>query len=218
MMRNKILVDLLLQNGILMLIENERVKIPMGIKIAYVRVSSNDQNEERQIVELRKYGIDKWFKEKVSAKDVNRPELLKMLTILDKGDILYIESISRLARNTLDFLNIVKQLTDKGVEIVSAKENIDTSTAQGRFMLTVFGAMYEMERENIKERQAEGIAIAKSNGKHLGRPRTDVNELFMQVYKSWKNEEITAVEASKKLKISKMTYYRKVKDIENKNV
>ena len=121
-------------------------------KIGYVRVSTIDQKTDRQEIALAELGIGKLFIEKVSGKNTEREELKKMLDYVREGDILYIESISRLARSTRDLLSIVLKLQDKKVELISLKENIDTSTPQGRFVLTLFGALSELERESILQR------------------------------------------------------------------
>lgn len=129
--------------------------------IAYVRVSTAEQNEARQIEALKKHNIDKWFTEKVSGKNMNRPQLEAMLDYVREGDTVYIHDFSRLARSTKDLLSIVEQLQEKGVHLVSNKENLDTSTPTGKLMLTMIAAINEFERENLLERQREGIAIAK---------------------------------------------------------
>ncbi len=184
------------------------------MKIGYVRVSSVDQNEERQVVALTEKGVEKFYTEKVSGKDTNRQQLKEMLGFVREGDSIYIESISRLARNTFDFLNIVKQMDEKGVQIVSLKENIDTSTPQGMFMLTVFGALYALERESIKERQAEGIAVAKDRGVAFGRPKIEIDGQFIEAYTDWKQGRMTASATMKHLGMTKPTFYRKVKEHE----
>lgn len=186
------------------------------MKIGYVRVSSIEQNEERQIRALEGHGVEKFYVEKVSGKDRNRPELNEMLNFVREGDKIYIESISRLARNVLDFLNIVNELKEKKVEIVSLKESIDTSTPTGQFMLTVFGAMYQLERDNIRERQREGIEIAKEKG-IMGRPRVEIDEDFKKVYEQWKNGDITATKAMELVEMSRTTFYRRVNEYEGKN-
>ncbi len=181
------------------------------MKIGYVRVSTIDQNEERQIRALEKLEVKKIFIEKVSGKDRNRPQLNEMLNFVREGDVVYIESISRLARNVLDFLNIVNELKEKNVEIVSLKESIDTSTPTGQFMLTVFGAMYQLERDNIRERQQEGIAIAKEKG-IMGRPKIEIDDKFINAYKEWKEGNITATKAMELADMSRTTFYRRVKE------
>lgn len=163
---------------------------------------------------MEEYGVEKIFEEKLSGKDTNRPKLKEMLNFIREGDVLIVESISRLARNTKDFLEIVNNLTERGVEVVSLKENIDTSTAQGKFICTIFGALYELERESIKERQMEGIAIAKEKGVLFGRPPIKIDDNFMHEYKRWKEGKQTAVYTYKKLNISRTSFYRKVQQIE----
>ena len=130
------------------------------MNVAYIRVSTAEQNEARQLEALEKFGIEKWFKEKVSAKDTNRPQLQELLNFVRENDTVYIHDFSRLARNTKDLLEIVEQLTEKNVALVSNKESIDTSTPTGKLMLTMIGAIYEFERQNLLERQKEGIEIA----------------------------------------------------------
>ena len=152
------------------------------MNIAYVRVSSVDQNEARQKEALAKYDIERWFEEKVSAKDTNRPKLKEMLDFAREGDTIFIHDFSRLARSTEDLLKIVKDLDEKGIHLVSNKESIDSSTATGKLMLTMIAAINEFERTNLKERQAEGIAIAKEKGVYKGRKKIDRPTNWDEVY------------------------------------
>ena len=180
-------------------------------KIGYIRVSSVDQNTDRQEVALKELKVDKIFIEKLSGKNTNRPELHRMLDYVREGDVLYIESISRLARSTKDLLSLVQILQEKHVDLVSLKENIDTTTPQGRFILTIFGALSELERENILQRQREGIEIAKQNGKILGRPVIQKPKEWDKVIALWNRGEITAREAMKRLNMNRGTFYRRLK-------
>lgn len=183
------------------------------MKIGYARVSTQEQNEGRQLEAFKAMGIEKVFTDKLSGKNAERPQLKEMLSYVREGDTLVVESISRLARSTKDLLNIVEQLKTKGVEFVSLKESIDTSTPQGKFMLTVFAAMAELERENILQRQAEGIALAKAQGKYKGKPPIKVDtKLFEQTVARWKAGEITARKAMDILNLKPNTFYRRVKD------
>ena len=183
------------------------------MKVAYVRVSTVEQNEARQIEALEKYGIEKWFTEKISGKDTNRPELQEMLDYVREGDTVYIKDFSRLARSTKDLLEIVNQLQAKKVHLVSDKENLDTSTATGILMLTVIGAINEFERANILERQKEGIAIAKRNGKYRGRKPVEVeDELFKDNYTKYMNREITKCEFAETIKVSRPTLDKMLKE------
>ena len=134
------------------------------MKIGYVRVSTQEQNTLRQEVLMRDLGVHQLYVDRSSGKNTDRPELRKMLAYVRQGDTVIVESISRFARNTRDLLGLVEQLTDKQVEFVSQKEAIDTTTPTGKFMLTIFGAVAELEREYILQRQREGIAIAKEQG------------------------------------------------------
>lgn len=181
-------------------------------KIGYIRVSTSEQNTDRQEIALSAYSLDKVFQEKASAKNTNRLEFKKMMEYVREGDTLYIESISRLARSTKDLLSIVQNLQEKKVELVSLKENIDTATPQGRFILTVFGALSELERENTLQRQREGIEAAKMKGKKFGRPKIKKPKEWDKVISQWKNKEITAVEAMRKLNLNRGTFYRLVKE------
>lgn len=166
---------------------------------------------------LEAQGVEQFFTDKASGKNTNRAAFKEMMRFARAGDVVITESISRIARNTRDLLSIVAELTEKGVEFVSLKESIDTTTPQGRFMLTVFGALAELERESILERQREGIEIAKSAGKYKGRKPLDVDEKeFRRVCTRWKAGEITAAAAMKELNLKPNTFYRRVKkfDIE----
>lgn len=179
------------------------------MNIAYIRVSTVEQNEARQIEALEKYHIDKWFTEKVSAKDTNRPQLQAMLEFSREGDTIYIHDFSRLARSTADLLKLVEQFSIKGVHLVSNKENIDSSTPTGKLMLTMIGAINEFERTNLLERQREGIEIAKRNGVYKGRKciviPTDVMAPLMEQYREHK---ISKTQMAKRLGVSRNTLTR----------
>ena len=187
--------------------------------IAYIRVSTKEQNTGRQHEDFNARGIvlDKVFEEKVSGKNTDRPQLQAMLAYLREGDTLYVESFSRLARSTRDLLNIVNTLTEKGVSFVSLKENVDTTTSQGKFMLTVFAGLYELERDNILERQREGIDLALKEGRPYGRPSATLSDTFSKNYQLWKQGELKAVDFMKRENIPKSTFYKLVKRYENEN-
>ena len=147
--------------------------------VGYVRVSTVEQSEERQIVELRdRAGVEKFFVDKVSAKSAKRPKFDEMMNFLREGDELIVSEFSRLARSTTDLLNIVESLTKKDVKVRSLKEQLDTSTPQGRFMLTIFGAIAEFERELLLQRQREGIKLAQAAGKYKGRNEKKTPQRF----------------------------------------
>lgn len=186
-------------------------------KIGYIRVSAIDQNTDRQEIALKDLNMDKYFIEKASGKNTDRPQLKKMLEYIREGDTVYIESISRLARSTKDLLTIVQQLQDKSVDLVSLKENIDTTTPQGRFVLTIFGALSELERENTLQRQKEGIAAAKGKGKKFGRPQIEKPKEWDKVIGLWQEGKITAAEAMRRLHLNRGTFYRRVKEFVNQS-
>lgn len=181
------------------------------MKVGYVRVSSLTQNTARQEVLMQELGVERVFIDRQSGKDTTRPELKRMMDFVREGDVVIVESISRFARNTRDLLELVEQLSEKKVEFISKKESLDTSTPSGRFVLTIFGAVAQLEREYMLQRQKEGIAIAKQEGKYKGRKPVDRPELNV-VIASWERGEITAVEAMRRLKISKTTFYRIVRE------
>lgn len=155
-------------------------------------------------------GVDEVYIDRMSGKSADRPEMRRMLEYVRRGDTVVVESISRFARNTRDLLELVERLTEKGVEFVSQKEAIDTTTPTGKFMLTVFGAVAELEREYILQRQREGIAIARAQGKYTGRkPISPPN--FDAVVARWRKGDFTAVEAMKRLNMTSSTFYRHVR-------
>ncbi len=186
------------------------------MKVGYVRVSTEEQNTARQEVIMQELGVERVFIEKVSGKTQRgREELEKMLQFVREGDVVVVESISRIARNTKDLLDIVERLNEKHVDFTSRKEDIDTNTPSGKFMLTVFGAIAQLEREYILDRQREGIEIARQNGKYQGRKPIAVDgEKFAEVYGRWKSGEVKGVEATRELGLKPSTFYRRVRDYE----
>ena len=184
------------------------------MRVGYVRCSTIEQNEARQLKMMEEQQAEKLFIDKASGKSTDRAAFKEMMGFVRAGDIVVVESISRIARNTRDLLSIVSDLTARQVEFVSLKENIDTTTPQGRFMLTVFGALAELERENILERQREGIEIAKGAGKYKGRKPLDVDETqFKEVCVRWRAGEITATAAMQEVGLKPNTFYRRVKKL-----
>lgn len=182
------------------------------MKIGYVRVSTAEQNTARQEELMRSLGVDEIYIDRMSGKNTARPELQKMLEYVRRGDTVIVESISRFARNTRDLLELVDALTKKGVEFVSQKEAIDTATPTGKFMLTVFAAVAELEREYILQRQREGIELAKARGVYKGRKPIQ-RDNFDAVLAVWRRGEITAVEAMRRLDMKPSTFYRKVRQM-----
>ena len=184
--------------------------------IGYVRVSTVEQNEDRQLVTMKKYKVEKVFQEKVSAKDTNRIELNNMLEFAREGDTIVIHDFSRLARRTKDLLEIVELLNNKKVNLISAKENIDSSTPTGKLMLTMIGAINEFERANLLERQREGIAIAKEKGKYKGRKEVNIKD-FDKHYKRYITREVNKSQLAKELGISRPTLDKLINEYEENN-
>ena len=182
------------------------------MKVAYIRVSTLEQNTARQDTMFKDY--DRIYTEKVSGKNADRPELKKMLEFVREGDSVTVESYSRLARNTKDLLNIVDELNSKGVAFISLHEQIDTSTPSGKFMMTVFAGLAQFEREQTLQRQAEGIAEAKKAGKYTGRKPCSFDPDRMKVEVSAvRAKKQTHEQAMKALGLKPNTYYRRVKEM-----
>ena len=179
------------------------------MKIGYVRVSTVEQNEARQVEALTKHGIERWYIEKISGKNLDRPKLQEMLDFAREGDTVYVLDWSRISRSTKDLLELVDRLGAKGVHLYSLKENFDTSTPHGRMVLTILGAINEFERANMLERQREGIAIAKRKGKYTGRKSMPLPDNFARVVARWRAGEITATEAMRQTGLKPNTFYRR---------
>lgn len=156
---------------------------------------------------MQELGAEKVFVDKASGKNVNRPQLNEMLAFARQDDTIVVESISRFARNTKDLLELMEKLTAKGVGFISKKEAIDTGTPTGKFMLTVFAAVAELEREYILQRQREGIAVAKQAGKYKGRKPIDRAGL-QPVLEEYHKGLLTAAQAMRKMGVSRSTFYR----------
>ncbi len=181
------------------------------MQIAYIRVSSVDQNEKRQIEAMEKYNIEKWFVEKVSGKNKNRPKLQEMLEFAREGDTIHVHDFSRLARSTKDLLEIVELLNKKGVTLVSNKESLDTSTPTGKLMLTMIGAIAEFELTNLHDKQLEGILLAKKEGKYKGRRPVSVKN-FEEYYALYTSRKINKTQLAKKLGISRPTLNKLIEE------
>ena len=182
------------------------------MNVAYIRVSTAEQNEARQLQAMERYNIEKYFTEKISGKNTNRPKLQELLEFVRSGDTVHIHDLSRLARNTADLLNIIEQLNAKDVALISNKESIDTSTATGKLFITIIGAIAEFERSNLLERQREGIAIAKAQGKYKGGKRKRVHD-FENYYSKYLSREIPSKsELARQLHISRPTLDRIIKE------
>ncbi|MDA1558821.1 recombinase family protein [Bacillus cereus] len=197
-----------------------------GINFGYMRVSTKEQNLDRQYEALKNYVTDKdyIYSDKASGKDMERKGFQDMLKAMRKGDTLYIKSIDRLGRNKELIKDYLEQFKKKGVRV----KIIDLPTTMqdvpagqewvidmiNNIIIEVYTSMAEQERQNIKQRQSEGIAVAKEKGKHLGRPAMELPEEWNKLYKDWKDKKITAVAFMKEVDMKKATFYKKVKEYE----
>ena len=187
--------------------------------IAYIRVSAMDQSIERQEELLKDLKIDKFYIEKISGKNIkDRVELLKMMDYVREGDIVIVESISRFGRSLQDLLSLINILNEKGVQFKSLKEgDIDTTTPTGKLVFSIFSSLAEFERETIKQRQAEGIAIAKAKGVYKGRKKINIDrKMFLDLYDKYVNGEIKKRSFAKKLGISQSTLSRRIIEFNEK--
>ena len=196
--------------------DNQRGEMSKGKNIAYVRVSTIEQNESRQREALEKFKIDKWFVEKASGKDQNRPKLQELLEYVHEDDTVYVEEFSRLGRSTADLLATVQKIEDARAKFVSTKENFDTSTPTGRLQMTMMAALAEFERAMILERQREGIAIAKREGKYKGRKAVSVPDIGAY-YDKYMRRDGTKTSIAAEIGISRTTLDKLFKQYEKVN-
>ena len=188
------------------------------MKIGYARVSTVEQNEARQMEALREEGVDKIYMDKKSGKDFNRPEYQKMIASLQKGDVLVIHSIDRLGRNYEEIIAEWRKITKEieadivvqDMPLLNTTQNKDlTGTLIADIVLQLLSYVAQRERENIRQRQKEGIAIAKAQGKYKGRAKKEVNtELFEKTKQRWKDGEITKVQFAEIMGVSRGTLYK----------
>ena len=184
-----------------------------GQAVAYIRVSTAEQNDARQIEALKPYGISRKFIDRLSGKDRERPQLQEMLAYIRAGDTVYVTEFSRLGRSTMDLLEIVQEIEKKGAKLISIKEDFDTSTPHGRFQMTMLAAIAQFEREMILERQREGIYLAKQAGKYKGRKRIEVPDIG-DYYNRYMSRQTTKTAVAKELGISRNTVDRLFKEYE----
>lgn len=183
------------------------------MKIGYVRVSTVEQNEARQVEALEKLGVEKIYIEKKSGKNLDRPELQEMLDFIREGDTVYVHDLSRISRSLTDLLSLVELLQKKKVHFISNKESVDTTTPTGRLFLSIVGAINEFERTNLLERQREGIAIAKRVGKYKGRKARTLDNVA-ELYNMWIRREKSKAEIARDYQISRPTLDRLFKEYE----
>ncbi|MFA2556142.1 recombinase family protein [Bacillus paranthracis] len=177
--------------------------------IGYARVSTSDQNLDRQINALTEYGCEKIVQEKLSGTIKDREGIEQVFELIRKGDVVCVESISRLGRKTLDILNIIKRLEEAGVQFVSLKENMDTSTPTGKAMFQMMCVIAELERDLIAERVKEGLNASKKRGTKLGRPTIDTEKLGIAL-RMYDSKDYSVKEIVESTGISQGSLYRAI--------
>lgn len=189
------------------------------MRYGYIRVSTKHQETARQEVLMEQLGVDKMFIDKCTGKNTNRPQLKQMMSILQAGDVVVVESYSRMSRSTHDLFVIVEKLNKMGVSFVSKKEAFDTTTPMGKMMLTVIAGLNQFERDIMLERQMEGIAametvngkkISNRTGRGFGRPNEEVPD-FEKFLKKQKDGQMTVKECCTALCIDRSKWYREAK-------
>lgn len=188
-----------------------------GAKLGYVRVSTVEQNEARQVEALEKAGVERWYIEKISGKNMERPELQKLLDYAREGDTVLIHDLSRISRNLADLLALMKDFDQRGITLVSLHESIDTGTPLGKLTLSIIGAINEFERANLLERQREGIAIAKRAGKYKGRKRA-VLEDMEGVYHDYVTRRRSKAQLAREHGVSRPTLDRLLREFEREKI
>ena len=184
-----------------------------NMRVGYIRVSTVEQHEDRQVKDLEENGkVEKVFIEKLSGKDTNRPQLNTMIDYVRENDVVVVSEYSRLARSTRDLIDIIETLQNKGVTVISMKEQLDTSTPQGEFMLTVFAGIATLERKLMLQRQREGIAIAKANGKYKGRQARQKPKDWESLKAMYMSRQITVAEIAKRCDVSRPVVYKWLKE------
>lgn len=182
------------------------------MNIGYIRVSTIDQNIDRQMEALKQYRLDKVFIDRCSGKNTERPEFNNMMQYLRDGDTLYVQSFDRLSRNIVDLLNTINKLNSKNIRLISLKESFDLTSPTGRLILEIIGAISQFERENLLERQREGIAIAKQKGVYKGRkPNVYEGSFKNDVLNDVIAKKISVSEAARLLGVTRATVYNYLK-------
>ena len=176
----------------------------------YARVSTEQQNLDRQLDMLQKYGVDFIYNEKMTGTKRNRPELEKLLERLTEGDTVVVESLSRLSRSTKDLIWLIETFNSKGVNLVSLKESIDTTTSTGKLLFTLMSAIAQFERDVIADRTREGLNSARARGQKGGRPRTD-SEKLRKAIKLYNTQQYSLAEIEDMTGVKRSTLYRGIR-------
>ena len=176
----------------------------------YARVSTESQNLDRQLDALKKHGVDQIYNEKITGTKRERPELVKLLDRMTQGDTVVVESLSRLGRSTKDLIELTELFQSKGVNLVSLKEAIDTSTSTGKLLFTLMSAIAQFERDVIADRTREGLKAARARGRAGGRPKTD-DESIKKAVRLYKTRQYSVKEIEDMTGVKKDTLYRNMK-------
>ena len=185
----------------------------------YVRVSSMDQKIDRQLMAYE--NADYLYIDKMSGMKRDRPELERMLSELQAGDTVVVKSIDRLSRSTKDLLEIVEQIKTAQANLHILDLQIDTSTAMGKCVLTILGAIAELDRKTIKERTAEGIAIAKAAGKYRGRKKGAISlrdDEAIRRFKIFYNSGLTKSDIAREFNVSRTTVYKWIEELRRRGI
>ena len=180
--------------------------------IGYARVSTQEQNLDRQLDNLKARGCERIYQEKMTGTKADRPELEKMLNTLRNGDTLVVDSFSRLSRSTKDLLDMVERLNAMGVNLISLKEQLDTTTATGKMMLTMLSALSQFERDLIAERTLDGLKAARARGRKGGRPKAGSEKAKAQAIALYQANALSNKEIADTVKVSTATLSRWIKD------
>ncbi len=184
------------------------------MKFGYMRVSTADQNLDRQKFQLEEFGCDRIFFEKVTGTKRERSELNQMIDYLRQNDTVVVTDLTRLSRSTQDLIEITELISNKGAHLKSLKEAwLDTTTAHGKMLFTIFAGIAQFERDLISERTKEGIEAAKKRGRYPGRPKIDDEKINYALYLM--KQGVNRTEATERAGISRMTLYRKLQDNNN---
>ena len=176
----------------------------------YARVSTEQQNLDRQLDMLQKYGVDFIYNEKMTGTKRNRPELENLLERLTEGDTVVVESLSRLGRSTKDLIWLMETFNSKGVNLISLKESIDTTTSTGKLLFTLMSAIAQFERDVIADRTREGLNSARARGRKGGRPRTD-SEQLRKAIKLYNTQQYSLAEIEDMTGVKRSTLYRGIR-------
>jgi DNA invertase Pin-like site-specific DNA recombinase len=180
--------------------------------LGYARVSTETQNLDRQLDALKKYGVDEIYNEKMTGTKRDRPELSRLLEKITEGDVVVVESLSRLGRSTKDLIELTETFHSKGVHLVSLKEAIDTNTSTGKLVFTLMSAIAQFERDTIADRTREGLKSARARGRTGGRPKTNADNVKKAVM-LYNTRQYSVKEIEELTGIKKSTLYRNLQEV-----